>query len=265
MDVCGNIYAVGWGGNVNFQGNTNDMAVTSDAFKTNTDGSDFYLINFNAIATSLKYATYFGEDGGVGDHVDGGTSRFDKNGIVYEAVCASCGATNSFPVTSGVAGPTNNSNNCNMAGFKFNFNLTGLQIITATATPSAGCSPLAVNFTYTSTQPGTEYFWDFGDGNSSTEQFPSHVYTNNGIYKVRFFLRDPANCNPVDSATITVNVTSIKTSIQNSTICEGDSVSIGGQTFYTSGTYTITLQSSENCDSIIQLNLTVNPVKTIKP
>jgi hypothetical protein len=104
VDVCSNIYAVGWGGNVNNSGSTFGMAVTSDAYKSNTDGSDFYLFNLSANATNLIYASYFGENGGVGDHVDGGTSRFDKSGIVYEAVCASCGGTNSFPVTTGVAG-----------------------------------------------------------------------------------------------------------------------------------------------------------------
>lgn len=257
VDVCNNIYAVGWGGNVNYQGTTFDMPVTQDAYKSNTDGSDFYLINLNANATSLKYATYFGEDGGVGDHVDGGTSRFDKNGVVYEAVCASCGGTNSFPITGGVAGPNNNANNCNMAGFKFDFNLVGLQIITASATPPSGCNPLSVSFNYTSTQPGTQYFWDFGDGTTSNIQFPTHTYTTAGIYHVRFIIRDPNNCNPVDSTILTVTVSPKKTSTINRTICQGQSVTIGNQTFSTNGTFNVTFQTPGGCDSIVTLNLTV--------
>jgi gliding motility-associated-like protein len=257
VDVCSNIYAVGWGGNVNNSGNTFSMAVTPDAFKSTTDGSDFYLFNLSANATNLIYASYFGENGGVGDHVDGGTSRFDKSGIVYEAVCASCGGTNSFPVTSGVAGPDNNSFNCNMAGFKFNFDLTSLQIITATATPPIGCAPLAVDFTYTATKPGTEYFWDFGDGTTSTSRFPSHTYSAAGTYNVRFILRDPLNCNPVDSTTLTVNAGQRKTNTINKTICEGQSVTIGNQTFTTSGNYNVTLQAVGGCDSVVTLNLSV--------
>ncbi len=257
VDLCGNIYAVGWGGNVNYRGVTNGMAVTGDAYKSTTDGSDFYLINFNSNATSLKYATYFGEDGGVGDHVDGGTSRFDKNGIVYEAVCASCGATNGFPVTSGVIGPTNNSNNCNMAGFKFRFDLTALQVITATATPPNGCAPLNVSFNYTATQPGTQWFWDFGDGTTSTNQFPNHIYTTGGTYTVRFIIRDPANCNPVDSTTLTVTVGSKKTSTLNRIICQGQTVSVGNQTFSTTGTFNVNFQTGSGCDSVVTLNLTV--------
>jgi gliding motility-associated-like protein len=257
VDVCSNIYAVGWGGNVNNSGNTFSMAVTPDAFKSTTDGSDFYLFNLSANATNLIYASYFGENGGVGDHVDGGTSRFDKSGIVYEAVCASCGGTNSFPVTSGVAGPDNNSFNCNMAGFKFNFDLTSLQIITATATPPTGCAPLAVDFTYTATKPGTEYFWDFGDGTTSTSRFPSHTYSAAGTYNVRFILRDPLNCNPVDSTTLTVSAGQRKTNTINKTICEGQSVTIGNQTFTTSGNYNVTLQAVGGCDSVVTLNLSV--------
>lgn len=258
VDNCGNIYAVGWGGNVNREGNTNNMAVTADAYKKNTDGSDFYLINLNADATTLKYATYFGEDGGIGDHVDGGTSRFDKNGIVYQAVCASCGGTNGFPVTAGAVSSTNNSFNCNMAGFKFKFDLTALQIITATATPSNGCSPLNVTFNYTATVSGTKYFWDFGDNTTSSLPFPSHTYNNAGTYTVRFILEDPTNCNPIDSTTLTINVETQNNKQIDSIICQGKTVIIGNQTFSKTGIYTLKLQNINGCDSIITLNLTVN-------
>ncbi len=107
VDICENIYAVGWGGLTNSgtnprAGTTRNMPTTADAFQRNTDGSDFYLINLSKDARDLVYATYIGEIGGNGDHVDGGTSRFDKFGVVYQAVCASCGATNGFPTTFGV-------------------------------------------------------------------------------------------------------------------------------------------------------------------
>lgn len=266
IDICGNIYAAGWGGGVNFNfqvdaGTVFQMPVTADAYKSATDGRDFYFINLNSNATNLIYASYFGENGGVGDHVDGGTSRFDKNGVVYQAVCASCGATNGFPVTPGAVSSTNNSSNCNMAGFKFMFDLQGLQIITASATPSTGCTPLNVNFSYTSTQPGTIFFWDFGDGQTSNQEFPSHTYSNPGTYTAKFVIRDPNNCNPIDSAFVTVNVQGSQNTVLNRTICEGQSVTVGNQTFNQSGTYTINLFTANQCDSIVTLNLIVNPTK----
>ena len=42
----------------------------------------------------------------------------------------------------------------------------------------------AVNFTDTSTNSPTSWYWDFGDGNISTVQSPSHTYTSGGKYNV---------------------------------------------------------------------------------
>ena len=36
-----------------------------------------------------------------GDHVDGGTSRFDENGVIYQAICANCGKSVAFSGTPG--------------------------------------------------------------------------------------------------------------------------------------------------------------------
>ena len=53
------------------------------------------------------YGSYFGQNGGFTDHVDGGTSRFDANGVIYQGVCANCGGGVPFPTTPGVWGPQN--------------------------------------------------------------------------------------------------------------------------------------------------------------
>lgn len=52
---------------------------------------------------------------------------------------------------------------------------------TAGFTPdvTAGCTDLAVQFTNTSTG-AVSYFWDFGDGNTSTAQDPAHIFVNPG-------------------------------------------------------------------------------------
>ncbi len=56
--------------------------------------------------------------------------------------------------------------------------------------PSAGFNAeqsstdyLEYTFTNTSTN-GSTYFWDFGDGNTSTEESPTHVYATHDIYTV---------------------------------------------------------------------------------
>ncbi len=44
-----------------------------------------------------------------------------------------------------------------------------------------GCSPLNIQFTNTS-QNAVSYFWSFGNGNTSTQQNPSNIYTQAGSY-----------------------------------------------------------------------------------
>ncbi len=52
------------------------------------------------------------------------------------------------------------------------------------ATPVWGDAPLMVNFTDCSVNLPTSWLWDFGDGNTSTEQNPSNVYSLGGVYTV---------------------------------------------------------------------------------
>ena len=103
VDNCYNIYFSGWG---SFSGTTVDLEITPDANQKTTDGSDFYLVVLNKNAERVVYASYFGGDTSE-DHVDGGTSRFDKTGVVYQSVCASCPnappGLQDFPTSPGAA------------------------------------------------------------------------------------------------------------------------------------------------------------------
>jgi PKD repeat protein len=53
-----------------------------------------------------------------------------------------------------------------------------------TGSPITGFSPLTVQFTNLSSGTITGWSWNFGDGESSTEQNPSHIFQNPGIYTV---------------------------------------------------------------------------------
>jgi PKD repeat protein len=59
-------------------------------------------------------------------------------------------------------------------------------------TPSRGKAPLAVQFTDTSTGTVTGWEWSFGDGATSTERHPSHVYTTTGLKTVTLTVRGGA-------------------------------------------------------------------------
>jgi PKD repeat protein len=56
--------------------------------------------------------------------------------------------------------------------------------------PINGPAPLAVTFTDNSSGNITDYLWDFGDGNSSTEASPVHTYLNSGVYTVSLTVTD---------------------------------------------------------------------------
>jgi PKD repeat protein len=234
VNNCGNVLISGWGGNTNhylenyIKGNTFGLEVTSNAFIKATDGSDFYLLVIQKEFSKLLYASFFGgknED----DHVDGGTSRFDKNGIVYQSVCASCWtqwpnpSTSVFPVTDG---SKKRSTNCNNACFKFD-----LSDFTAsfTASKTSGCGEDTIIFTNTSTG-GVTFDWDLGDGTKISGLGPIiHSYKKPGTYIVKLIVTDLTTCIGKDTAKKTITIfplPSIGVHLTDTTICQGDTIQI---------------------------------------
>ncbi len=59
------------------------------------------------------------------------------------------------------------------------------------ANSTRGPAPLTVNFTDKSTGSITSWLWNFGDGSTSSEQNPSHTYTNPGTYNVSLIVTGP--------------------------------------------------------------------------
>ncbi|PWR75680.1 PKD domain-containing protein [Methanospirillum stamsii] len=58
------------------------------------------------------------------------------------------------------------------------------------ATPLSGQAPLSVSFTDLSIGPPTSYLWNFGDGTTSTESDPTHVYSAGGSYTVTLTVKN---------------------------------------------------------------------------
>jgi len=55
-------------------------------------------------------------------------------------------------------------------------------------TPVSGELPLTVTFTDESLNEPSSWYWVFGDGSTSTEQNPTHIYTTVGTYTVQLFV-----------------------------------------------------------------------------
>lgn len=237
VDICNRIYAVGWGrdfvpytANWNTAGTWN-MSVTPNAYQNTTDGQDFYLISLDRDAAHLEYATFFGElhpndpnDHYHGsDHVDGGTSRFDRLGTLYQSVCAGCGGSDNFPTSPGVWSDTNGSSNCNNALFRFNIN-EDFPVAEFVAPPSS-CAPYTVNFH--NTGRGTRYHWDFGDGDTSSATNPTHTFLSAGLFTIRLIAYLSEGCSETDTFEVQLRVLGNNSHHESQLSCVGNPVQIG--------------------------------------
>ncbi len=229
VDNCEYLYISGWGGFVNFQGNTSGMPLTpATALQVAGDGSDLYFMVLEKDALSLDYGSYMG---GLttGEHVDGGTSRFDKKAVIYQSVCAGCGGSSAFPTTAGVVSTTNQSSNCNLAAIKIAFPLPGIKADFQIQPSTSGCAPFTVNFVNTSSiLLGTSYSWDYGDGTTSSSFQNSHNYPTPGTYNVMLVVSDPNSCNPQDTIfkTITVFPSPAISVSPDTIVCAGQGVQL---------------------------------------
>ncbi|MDB5227236.1 MAG: hypothetical protein JWN78_1429 [Bacteroidota bacterium] len=120
-----------------------------------------------------------------------------------------------------------------------------------------GCATQTETFTLTVNQPKvTNTSTTICQGASVT--VGTHTYTQTGNYTDT--LRTSGGCDSIIHLNLTVKQKST-TNITRS-ICQGQSVTIGNQVFTQTGNYSVTLQSANGCDSVVNLALTVNPKKT---
>jgi len=261
VDVCGNVYVSGWGANLLQSTPLNGMAVTPDAFQPlNGDGFNFYLIVFARNIESVIYGSYFGGNQSR-EHVDGGTSRFDANGVVYQSVCAGCTNHDDFPTTPGVWSNVNNSTNCNNGVFKYDFEIEPEADYTTNFL--SGCAPLTIQFQNTSPNYSS-YLWDFGNNDTTSLVLnPIRTFPTPGTYTVYLIVEDSV-CGLLDTAekVITVypelqlNTTDINTCIPGNFTLIADALGTSNNFYWSSnGNFTDTLNSPIT-DSTLNVNIT---------
>jgi gliding motility-associated-like protein len=236
VDYCDKIFITGWGtnnmGSTNvFNLSTTGLPITANAFQSTTMGTGFYMMILEGDLSAQYYGSYFGgKVSSSKEHVDGGTSRFDKNGIVYHAVCAGCSQQQNYPIypnAASVVGPSNNSSNCNLGVFKFDFGLP----VNADFSFSASCAPATVLFTnlsHTVTPTGAKFYWLFGNGATSILKNPTITFSSPGIYSARLIIVDSASCNIADTMIKSVLILGTTAdTLTDKVICPGSSIKIG--------------------------------------
>lgn len=190
VDHCNNVYlsahgASTWGGN--------DLPLTADALYDGSGGESFYLAVLSEDMAEFEFGTMY-----TGNHVDGGTSRFDKNGTVYQAVCSGGGFA-----TTADAWATDQSTGWDVGVFKIEFDVSGVNSA-ITGSDVNGCAPFEVVFENFSV--GDIFEWDFGDGSTSNEFEPSHVYLEPGNYTVSLIASDSLSCNLADTSYFDIQI-----------------------------------------------------------
>lgn len=233
VDRCQNLYVAGWGWGSQFNWETYSFAtlaglpLSDDRFQGKTDEGEFYFLVLSKDSKDILYGTFYGQTGGFADHVDGGTSRFDPSGAIYQTFC-SCANRNSSGIskqlkgTAGAWSDSRGNNECNMFSVRFDFDKAGVasgivSAINGIVNDSVGCIPLKVVFedTVTTKSKGNKFYWDFdGDGTNdliTTDPTATYTYTTVGDYRVRLVSEDLNTCNERDTSYINIKA-------QNNTI-----------------------------------------------
>jgi gliding motility-associated-like protein len=213
VDKCNGIYFSGYYSAAN-------LPTTNDAIST--DGGVFYLGVLEPDATDLLFGTYYGE----ADHVDGGTSRFDKGGVVYQGVCSCTGSImNTLPG----AWATTQSAFCDVGVFKIDFEI---ETVTANGTVvpgTSGCAPFEVDLTYTGLN-ATEWEWYFPDGSVITTIEANYTFQEAGNYEIPLVVKNPNTCNFTDTIFVQIDVLDGESSLQEFQICDGEDLFLDATT-----------------------------------
>ena len=244
VDNCGQILLSGWGAaNVAGLPTTPDaLQATAPNYRTtgnlandnidNTYGY-LYVMQLSPGARRLVYGTYFGTGT---THVDGGTSRFDKRGIIYQAICVRqtqngqrAPAITTTP--NALARTQTSSNQTSSAAFKMDIARLDANFVPAAngvANTRTGCAPLTVTFRRPNpSNNGTT--WSFGNGQTSTlANNVTTTYTTPGRYPVTLTAYDSTSCQAAVVSRDTVTVLGLPRAAlgPDQVVCPGSSATL---------------------------------------
>lgn len=131
------------------------------------------------------------------------------------------------------------------------YNTTGLY--TDSLTSSLGCDSLV--FTSLIVNPNITFTNNQTICIGETYTINGNIYDTTGTYVDS--LQTIAGCDSIITTNLTILSISAGSSINNQTICIGDSIMLGTSTYFMTGTYYDTLISNNSCDSIVTTNLMV--------
>jgi PKD repeat protein len=99
-----------------------------------------------------------------------------------------------------------------------------------------GCFPLTVKFT-NSSRDFIDFAWDFGDGNTSNINNPSHTFNQSGTFTVKLFVTDSCSYDTFERQILVYPEPNVSFDFIRDSICQFDSVRFFSTTTNVSGVY----------------------------
>ncbi len=127
-----------------------------------------------------------------------------------------------------------NTNGCSESLTKTNYiTVTGKPIVNFTTTSLANCgTPFNVTFNNQSTgNGGLTFFWNFGDGTSSSQINPSHTYNSQGTFSVSLYVTNAYGCSDTLKKINLLSIANAHTMFTSSaSVCSNTPVQINNST-----------------------------------
>ncbi len=171
ISIAGN--AISAEGNLNLSGSNVNLGANSGVTITGGTTGQILTTNGSGVLSwtdAANISSVIGNTINLGTPADGSLTA----NVAYDGFTATSKVTDSIDDLNQVILNAANSTFVGQASF--------------TGTPTSGPSPTTVNFTGTFTGNANAFEWNFGDGNTSTSQNPSHTYNNaaGGQFTVSF-------------------------------------------------------------------------------
>jgi len=174
-------------------------------------------------------------------------------------------------------------------------NYTVCSYITGTCVSDTVCTtviicpaPALADYTYVTNYPDVDFtdasqntsswLWDFGDGNTSTQQNPTHTYATFGAYTVCLTVTDTCGGQHTKCETISVCPALLPVSLGSDvTACASAVVSLPGYSAYTwsngattsqitittGGDYSVVVTDAAGCSGTDTVSVTINPLPVV--
>jgi PKD repeat protein len=153
-------------------------AISSQPTAQSVDEGNTATFSLTATGTGLSYQWQSDASGSWADLTDGGDISGTNTNTLQIANVESADEANYRCIVTG----TCNTVTSDEVGLTVNALQSPVADFTVSATEAD--TSTSIQFTDQSTNEPTSWQWDFGDGNQSTQQNPTHTYTSAGVYTV---------------------------------------------------------------------------------